>query len=256
MRRVKQIYCLPLVAFFLCLIPQGLQAVEPVILSQMAQPVATPPKKVEEPPKNKFEEETLIYLMGEEEGEIDHGGYGGPVFRVSQLMGQPAYLFGVRGGWIINHFFTIGGSFLNMENNVKVDDDPRYEEDRLSSNPIYKGKPELDISYGGLLLELVIGSNRLVHGGLSTIIGTGSISKDYELIATTDSNKCEDLDSYDASFFIIDPTLEVELNLFSFLRLNIGAGYRFVNFAGKLSGVRHRDINGFSGSILFKFGSF
>jgi hypothetical protein len=40
-------------------------------------------------------------------GEIESGGFGGPVLKVTSINGENAVLVGGRGGWIINHSFVL-----------------------------------------------------------------------------------------------------------------------------------------------------
>ena len=42
-------------------------------------------------------------------GKIESGGFGAPVWKITQINGETAMLTGGRGGWIINHTFVIGG---------------------------------------------------------------------------------------------------------------------------------------------------
>jgi hypothetical protein len=40
---------------------------------------------------------------------IVSGGFGGPVVKVSQIHGETALFAAARGGWLINHVFSVGG---------------------------------------------------------------------------------------------------------------------------------------------------
>lgn len=42
-------------------------------------------------------------------GDIETGGFGGPVVKYTSIYNQKALMVGGRGGWIINHSFVIGG---------------------------------------------------------------------------------------------------------------------------------------------------
>src|SRR3989339_1042733 len=46
-------------------------------------------------------------LLGD--GEITSGGFGGPEIKLSTLYDKSALMIGGKGGWIINHKFSIGG---------------------------------------------------------------------------------------------------------------------------------------------------
>ena len=46
-------------------------------------------------------------------GDIEHGGFGGPIFRITSLNGQTVALSGGRGAWLVNSMFSIGGAGLS-----------------------------------------------------------------------------------------------------------------------------------------------
>ncbi len=60
------------------------------------------------------QEETLI------KGDVESGGFGGPVVKMTSLNGQDGILVGGRGGWILNHSFIIGGGGYGLANNVRA----------------------------------------------------------------------------------------------------------------------------------------
>ena len=55
--------------------------------------------------------------------------------------------------------------------------------------------------------------------------------------------------------FTVEPVLSVELNLTRFLRMSAGAGYRHVGSV-ELTGLRQKDLSGFTGSVMLRFGRF
>ena len=109
------------------------------------------------------QEETLIG-----NGEITHGGFGGPVIKYTQIKGEPALLIGGRGGWIINHSFVIGGGGYGLVSDIEADNFLTF----APLEPI----PYLNFGYGGLELEYIIQSDKLMHFTVYTLIGAGGIS--------------------------------------------------------------------------------
>jgi hypothetical protein len=54
---------------------------------------------------------TLPVFAGDEtlfSGNVEHGGFGGPVVKFTQIKDEFGVLVGGRGGWIINHSFVLG----------------------------------------------------------------------------------------------------------------------------------------------------
>jgi hypothetical protein len=201
------------------------------------------------------QEETLISTF--DLAEVDHGGFGAVEYKMSRVDGEYASFVGGKGAWIIDHGFFIGLGGYGMANeNIHVEDDRRYAEEP----GLYEDKPQLSFGYGGLLLGYVIGSDRLVHATISTIIGAGGVSKQYkdnnEESDYRDERHDEDWESRDGSgCFVLDPTLAVEINVTEWLRPTIGVGYRYVS-GTDTQGIRDRDLSGFTISGALKFGSF
>jgi hypothetical protein len=58
------------------------------------------------------QEETLF------KGDIQTGGFGGPVIKLTRINDQGALMVGGRGGWIINHCLALGGGGYGIVNDV------------------------------------------------------------------------------------------------------------------------------------------
>jgi len=171
-------------------------------------------------------------------GEISHGGFGGPVFKYTQIKGEPAVLIGGRGGWIINHTFVIGGGGYGLVNQI--------EADYLINNK----HPFINFGYGGLELEYIIQSDQVVHFSVYTLIGAGGITYKEDLWHDWD-----DWSSASDEFFVFEPAINVEINIISFFRINAGVNYRFISGV-YYSDLQNSDLAGFSGTLTLKFGSF
>ncbi|HHT47901.1 MAG TPA: hypothetical protein GXZ98_01220 [Firmicutes bacterium] len=166
-------------------------------------------------------------------GSISHGGYGGPVIKVAPIKNETGIFVGGYGGWFINHCFLIGGGGYGLANDIKApvtgDGEPRYYE----------------MGYGGLVLEYVNNSYKLVHFTINTLIGAGGLG--YRSNRERFSN--ED------TFFIIEPGINAELNVSSHFRVGLGVGYRYIDGI-QLEGITEKDLNGMYASLTLKFGSF
>ena len=150
------------------------------------------------------QDETLL------KGEVESGGYGGPIFKVGQINGSTGVFVGGQGGWIINHSFVLGGKGYGLVNIVDIEGSENLE---------------LDFGCGGVLLEYIFSSNKLLHLGINTMIGAGGVryaEKDY-------SNDLEELDYNASSFFVLEPGVNIDLNHSSYFRIGDGATYRYVN---------------------------
>ncbi len=174
--------------------------------------------------------------------DVTHGGYGALEMKYSRLFDHNAILIGGRGGWIIDHSFSIGGGGYG-----------------LVSSPLVEGyKEDVDTNYyaragwGGLYLQYAYKPNKVVHIIMSSLIGGGGLSYTPELDLME-----EDIDGeYESSgFFIFEPGIGAEINFLKFFRMEVGASYRFI---GGLN-IPHSsdaDFSGLSINCAFKFGKF
>jgi len=178
--------------------------------------------------------------------EITHGGYGGLSINYSQIDGKGAILVGAKGAWIINHGIGIGIGGYGFANDIN------YEKTINGSIDKYT----LAGGYGGLLIELIIGANWPVHVSIPVLIGAGTVAyvnnhwKNYD---DPDFHRPYNQDG--DAFFVIEPGIEIELNMVKFMRLAIGGHYRFtsnLDLVDTKSGI----LNGFSTGVTLKFGKF
>lgn len=186
------------------------------------------------------QEETLIG-----NGEVSHGGFGGPVVKFTQIKGEPAVLVGGRGGWIINHSFVIGGGGYGLVTSIDADN-----ETIVSS---FGSKPYINFGYGGFEMEYIINSNQLLHFSVAALIGGGGVS--YRNDLWDNHEDWDDWDSPHDAFFVFEPSANIELNIVSFFRINAGVSYRFISGAN-LDNLKNSDLAGPAASLTLKFGSF
>jgi len=151
--------------------------------------------------------------------EKSNGGYGGIMVNYSKIGERDGLLMGAKGGWIINHSFTLGAGGYGFITEPKYD----YE---------LKNDYEFSGGYGGILLEPIIGAKKPIHISFPILIGAGGIA--YTTNYNTDNNYYDDNyrdDSYEDSdaFFVIEPGVELEINMVKFMRIAIIGSYRYTS---------------------------
>lgn len=176
------------------------------------------------------EEETLV------SGEIESGGFGGPVLKVGSFNGEAGLMIGGRGGWIINHSFIIGGGGYGLVNNVKAN----------TLGPL--GERYLNFGYGGLELEYIPASNRLYHLSFKTLIGGGGVG-------FRDQNFDYHRDGDQDAFFVLEPEVNATMNVTKYFRISAGVSYRYISGVNSLASS-NADLSGPSGVLTFRFGKF
>ena len=206
--------------------------------------------------------------MGQEESQeyktifgkgIESGGYGAPVFKVSPVNNKTSLLLGGEGGWVINHKFVIGGAGYGMTSNNTFD----YTEDLedLDGNLVLDSTRTLDLSmgYGGVYFEYVMSPKKAFHLSFPLLIGAGGSRINTKTLFDANVIDPEDWTQYEhvesTGFFVLEPGVNIELNMTKFFRLDLGASYRYIS-GTNLHRLSNSDLSDFSFNLGLKFGKF
>lgn len=177
------------------------------------------------------DEETLL------SGEVESGGFGGPVLKIGPVNGKTGVFVGGRGGWIINHSFIIGGGGYGLVNDV------------AALVPSSSGETLIGFGYGGLELEYIPVPYRLVNASFMLLIGGGGLMYRVE---GSDVN----FDSHGGdAVFVLEPQVSVTLNVIRWLRISASMSYRFVTGVD-IAASSDRKLSGPSGGLTVRFGKF
>ena len=191
-------------------------------------------------------------IFGGQNDRISHDGYGALMVEYAQIDGKDAAIVGGRGGWIINHRLALGLAGKGIASNLSYPYDDAGQE--------YTEKYYLNGGYGGLLIEPILAPFSPVHVSFPVIIGAGGVaySLKYKYQNNYDNNFWETIDA--SAFFIVEPGIELNLNLVKFMRISFGGYYRFtsgLNLEDPYGDKAAKDIlDGFSAGISLKFGKF
>lgn len=183
------------------------------------------------------QEKTLLDIEN-----IEHGGYGAFVTKVTTINGEGAILMGGRGGWIINHTFAIGGGGYGLVNNIH------------SRNIGPWGEHFVSLGYGGLDLEAIVNSDDIVHFSVHALIGAGSVGFRNDWTDGWDDNS-NNYDHHTDGFFVAEPGVNVDLNVTPWFRMSAGASYRYIGGVASDAST-NTDLSGPSGMLTFRFGKF
>jgi hypothetical protein len=191
----------------------------------------------------------VFVLAGEEEtlvrGPIQSGGYGGPVLKIGPILDDTGVFVGGVGGWVINSTFVLGGGGFGLVNNVPAPVSIRTTEDFIPDGDDWV----LNFGYGGVFLEYIVRSKKMMHTSVHTLIGGGGVGYRRK-------NWDENADELGTeSFFVLEPGANVMVNVTSFFRIGVGGTYRFITGVDS-DWIEDADLRGASAQIVFKFGSF
>jgi hypothetical protein len=156
-----------------------------------------------------------------------------PTYGITQMDGSTTSLFNLRGGVSIKDRLTFGAYFSTSLNEIN----PESETIR----GVYMDY----FSFGGFT-EYTILSKKLLHLTLPIYAGYGEVQMD---------NAAGDAGLGEATFFQLEPAAMLEVNLHKHIRINVGAGYRFVNNV-EYRNFNQSDISGLTGYAGLKFGLF
>lgn len=173
--------------------------------------------------------------------DIDHGAYLGFGMGYSEIDAKDAWHIFGKLGWVIDHKITLGIAGYGFGN------------DMLSSS-WYSEEQYLVGGYGGLFIEPVIASRFPVHVSFPVLFGVGGIAG-YE---HNEYNWEEDDYNYSNngdSFWIIEPGMDIELNVFRCLRISGGVSYRHTSNI-MLESFDNRVVSGLSTNFTIKLGVF
>ncbi len=172
------------------------------------------------------------------------GGFIGPELKVSDTYDDYGLLVGGRIGAILNNDFLIGlgGYGLTTKSTFPVPNTPDTT-------------VRMSMGYGGLAMEYTLFRKKAIHFSIPVMVGAGGYSF-YE------ENNYDDF-WYDyntidnSAAFIVEPGINIELNLVKFIKFSVGASYRLVygtNF--DVVDITDEDLSNLSFNASFKFGFF
>jgi opacity protein-like surface antigen len=111
-----------------------------------------------------------------------------------------------------------------------------------------EGLEELEMAYGGIVLEYIAWPRAIYHLSIPVLIGGGQVQFEGGYV---DPDSGEDSDT----FFVIEPHLNLEVNITRNLRLDAGFSYRHVN-GTDLADMTDEDLSGVNGVVSLKVGRF
>jgi hypothetical protein len=177
------------------------------------------------------------------------GGYGALGNKFTTIRGEYANLAEVYGGWYINHRFLLG-----IEASASTND--------LAVPEVFSTVPGERMSYQysqfGLMTEYTLWSHRAVHFSFQLMNGAGftvqyrrNDFEEHEYYWEEESEYPKDTNW----FYVAEPGVKLEMNLFRWMRLSPGISYRMTYGSDGL-GMSDEDLTDISYNVTLKFGKF
>ncbi len=174
------------------------------------------------------------------------GFYGEMNVQYGQFNDDFAYVSGGSFMFICNKRFAIGGTMQRIA-------DQSFAPNFVNTASI-PGVEYLHAGFGGLKMEYTVMPNSVIHLTVPLVLGYGWANVNGDQHIYSDSHY-EDLPTTN-SYYIVQPGLQAELNLFKFLKLFAGANYRFSMEADITNTFSSTTLQGFGAVGGIKAGIF
>ena len=181
-------------------------------------------------------------------GIRSNGGYGGITTAYSEIDNRDAIVIGGRGAWLINHQLGIGLAGYGFMTEHKMDAELNDDYQLLGG-------------YGGLMFEFIANPNSPFHLSFPLVIGAGGVSYSERDVFSSNSD-FNRLSEDSQAFFVVEPGVELEMNMLKFMRLAIGVSYRYTSdmdltYTGSGNRILEADaLHGLNAGVTLKFGKF
>lgn len=202
------------------------------------------------------DEKPTQYLFGNN-GKTSITGFGAPIVEFSSKGGNFAVSTGGGGAVLINQTLFFGGYGMGITTEHNIDGlIIKQSNGEIINYPTMR----TIFGHGGFWLGYIHNRKEALHWGVSTKIGWGAI----ELIDADFDTESHTKTGFD-QVFVLTPQIEMEMNINSWFKVNIGAGYRFVSGVDKtyvnangevVNFYKSSDFNSPQASISFLFGGF
>ena len=167
--------------------------------------------------QDKQEQETLFGGK-----DIHHGYYLSAEVKGTQIYKNLGLCIGGRGGWVINRTFSIGLAGYGMVSTHTIDG---YKTFYGTDTSLY-----LRMGYGGLFLNYIHESSKLIHLNVNALIGAGGAAYTDKWGYSHNNGNNHSSRSWESSaFFVFEPGIGIEMNMLPFFRIELGASYRLVS---------------------------
>lgn len=175
-------------------------------------------------------------------------GYGALDVKYSEVYKDNSMLVGAHGGIIVNQHFILGLGAYGLSSVNRFDGIDPNEELYL-----YGG-------YGGLMIGYTIAPKEVIHISFPVLIAGGGFQ-------VSDRNYFNDIINNDevrldheierSTALVIEPGVEVEINITKFFRLGLGGSYRMVRGVSLARNeITDSDLSNWSTHASLKFGKF
>ncbi len=179
-----------------------------------------------------FSQKEVNYLINNK--ELEYGFYLGPELRVARMIKGYQLYSGLKGAMILNDKYAFGlsgGGFITETVFRGMDD---MGESALLNTVM---------AYGGLYFNYFVPSNIPVQISFPNLVGVAGVVLFVSNHA--DPERVDEEMVEGGVFFIYVPSVNLEVNITSYLRIGFGAGYRLA-IKGDMDRISRKDLSDFT----------
>jgi len=171
------------------------------------------------------QEKEMNYLFGEQ-SKIKVTGFLGPIMEFSLVGNEFSFFAGGGGGILVNQTFLLGGygEGLTSVHYLNVNE---YQPE--NGDEPYSFRTRMDFGHAGFWLGYIHKAVKPIHFAFTSKFGWGTL----ELKDTDDKPDSYSSDDFRDNVFVIIPQIEADFNFTKWMKMNIGAGSRFVTGVDK-----------------------
>jgi hypothetical protein len=194
------------------------------------------------------ENTTGIRTLFHEDADAPRGGYFSVGTGYTQVLNTGGMLVGGQGGWMIGHRVAIGGGGYGLVSRTYADPFDSY----LRANGVLTRPSTIHFGYGGVMAEVLLNYRAPVHLSIPVLIGYGGCNI---ASAIREDDPHVDVGVLSQGFFVVQPGLQLELNVAEHARVDLGMDYRYTSDV-YLTALPADALRGFSWMMRLKVGQF
>jgi len=175
------------------------------------------------------------------DSRITASGFGAFDMQFSMIGGSYAFGAGGSGGVLLNGQVFFGGFGMGCTL------DKTFEVNNFTLD-------HASIGYGGLMFGYIFTGKKAIHPAVYLQTGWGGINF-YDNYNSMNGNSSYN-NSFNDNIFVLNPSVEMELNVTRFFRMAVGANYQLAMGINEYANLKNSDFSGPGGKISFRFGWF
>ena len=175
-----------------------------------------------------------ILSFADETTAISHGGFGGPVIKMTDIYDRTTPMIGGKGAYLVEHSFYVGGAAYSVAKNNEYKSPATI-------------KQKYNFSYAGVILGYLFTPSKNFHINTQLLLGSA-----ITFLYVPNSKKSIELSSADYSF-VSEAEIGILYDVNRFLKIELSSGFRYVHPTQYFTS---QELNGYSLNLGFWFGKY